>query len=209
MPNQQQQQQQQQQNNNTNVQKQQNSSTKLNNSNNLATTPNGTVPSLAAARKQNNRDKEKERSEREQLVLWRHPILTLTYCFYELMIFVQDIRKKYFTKPFYIIEVSYRIHIFIHRLIENKYLIAVVFVLIGVLSAFYHVPGEHQMYYGVIRKNLWFCVYWLGLGVLSSVGLGTGLHTFLLYLGPHIASVTLAAYECNSLNFPEPPYPDE
>ncbi|XP_073429079.1 vacuole membrane protein 1 isoform X2 [Dendrobates tinctorius] len=27
--------------------------------------------------------------------------------------------------------------------------------------------------------------------------------------GPHIASVTLAAYECNSVNFPEPPYPDE
>lgn len=46
-------------------------------------------------------------------------------------------------------------------------------------------------------------------GILSSVGLGTGLHTFLLYLGPHIAQVTLAAYECESLNFPEPPYPDE
>lgn len=54
-----------------------------------------------------------------------------------------------------------------------------------------------------------WCLYWLGLGVLSSVGLGTGLHTFLLYLGPHIATVTLAAYECGSLNFPEPPYPDE
>lgn len=54
-----------------------------------------------------------------------------------------------------------------------------------------------------------WCLYWLGLGVLSSVGLGTGLHTFLLYLGPHIASVTLAAYECGSLNFPEPPYPDQ
>ena len=46
------------------------------------------------------------------------------------------------------------------------------------------------------------------MGVLSSVGLGTGLHTFLLYLGPHIASVTMAAYECGSTDFPEPPYPD-
>lgn len=26
--------------------------------------------------------------------------------------------------------------------------------------------------------------------------------------GPHIASVTMAAYECNSLDFPEPPYPE-
>ncbi|KAL3068330.1 hypothetical protein niasHT_030621 [Heterodera trifolii] len=58
------------------------------------------------------------------------------------------------------------------------------------------------------KKFLW-CFYWLGLGVLSSIGLGTGLHTFLLYLGPHIARVTLAAFECNSLDFPEPPYPDD
>ncbi|KAM6906932.1 vacuole membrane protein 1-like [Xenentodon cancila] len=58
------------------------------------------------------------------------------------------------------------------------------------------------------KKTLW-CAYWVGLGVLSSVGLGTGLHTFLLYLGPHIASVTLAAYECDSVEFPEPPYPDQ
>jgi len=48
----------------------------------------------------------------------------------------------------------------------------------------------------------------VGLGILSSVGLGTGLHTFLLYLGPHIAAVTLAAYECQSTDFPQPPYPD-
>ena len=59
------------------------------------------------------------------------------------------------------------------------------------------------------EKRLLWCLYWVGLGVLSSVGLGTGLHTFLLYLGPHIAAVTLAAYECESLDFPEPPYPDE
>ncbi|XP_070699248.1 vacuole membrane protein 1-like isoform X2 [Pempheris klunzingeri] len=58
------------------------------------------------------------------------------------------------------------------------------------------------------KKTLW-CAYWVGLGILSSVGLGTGLHTFLLYLGPHIASVTLAAYECGSVDFPEPPYPDQ
>ena len=60
-----------------------------------------------------------------------------------------------------------------------------------------------------VEKKLLTCAYWLGLGILSSVGLGTGLHTFILYLGPHIASVTLAAYECGTLSFPEPPYPDE
>ena len=34
---------------------------------------------------------------------------------------------------------------------------------------------------------------WLVLGIMSSVGLGTGLHTFMLYLGPHIIRVTLLA----------------
>ena len=72
----------------------------------------------------------------------------------------------------------------------------------------YHCPGPHQIFMQMIEKQTLWCLYWLGLGVLSSVGLGTGLHTFLLYLGPHIAAVTLAAYECGTLNFPSPPYPD-
>jgi membrane protein YqaA with SNARE-associated domain len=42
-----------------------------------------------------------------------------------------------------------------------------------------------------------FALWWLLLGVASSIGLGTGLHTFVLYLGPHIAKVTMVAYECN------------
>lgn len=32
---------------------------------------------------------------------------------------------------------------------------------------------------------------------------------FITLQGPHIAKVTLAAWECRSLDFPEPPYPDE
>jgi hypothetical protein len=39
-------------------------------------------------------------------------------------------------------------------------------------------------------------LYWVALGIASSIGLGTGLHTFVLYLGPHIAKVTMAANEC-------------
>jgi hypothetical protein len=43
--------------------------------------------------------------------------------------------------------------------------------------------------------------WWLLMGVVSSVGLGTGLHTFILFLGPFIAQNTITAYNCNSLNF--------
>lgn len=44
---------------------------------------------------------------------------------------------------------------------------------------------------------LFFAGWWVGLGVASSIGLGTGLHTFMLYLGPHIAGMTIAANTCN------------
>ena len=33
-----------------------------------------------------------------------------------------------------------------------------------------------------VEKTLLWWGYWVGLGILSSVGLGTGPHTFLLYL---------------------------
>jgi len=41
--------------------------------------------------------------------------------------------------------------------------------------------------------------YWIILGIASSIGLGTGLHTFVLYLGPWIAKVTLVAEECKAI----------
>lgn len=94
-------------------------------------------------------------------------------------------------------------------LLRQRGLLAVLIVLGLVFSVIYKIDGPHQQIIELVHRNTWFFVYWLGLGVLSSVGLGTGLHTFLLYLGPHIASVTLAGYECNSLEFPQPPYPDE
>ena len=45
-------------------------------------------------------------------------------------------------------------------------------------------------------------MWWVTLGILSSVGLGTGLHTFVLYTGPYIAMVTLAVTECDTMNVP-------
>lgn len=81
--------------------------------------------------------------------------------------------------------------------------------LVALFTLMLHLEGSHLPYVQHLYKKILWCLYWCGLGILSSVGLGTGLHTFILYLGPHIASVTLAAYECNSLDFPEPPYPDE
>lgn len=99
--------------------------------------------------------------------------------------------------------------LFSYRLIQRKTWLLTFLILASFIAILYQIPGPHQIVVEFLKNNTWFVVYWTGLGILSSVGLGTGLHTFLLYLGPHIASVTLAAYECNSLNFPTPPYPDE
>jgi len=63
------------------------------------------------------------------------------------------------------------------------------------------IPGQHQIYVRRVTDFIQFGGWWVGLGVLSSIGLGTGLHTFVLYLGPHIALVTMAAQTCGTLNF--------
>ncbi|XP_016952025.1 vacuole membrane protein 1 [Drosophila biarmipes] len=156
--------------------------------------PAATAAAAAAtsgkAQKKNQKDKqrERERAERSQLVLWRHPLQTTKYCGLELAALLRTWSA---------------------RLLQQRLLLAALIVLGIVFSVIYKIDGPHQLAIEFVRRNTWFFVYWLGLGVLSSVGLGTGLHTFLLYLGPHIASVTLAAYECNSLRFPQPPYPDD
>lgn len=43
-------------------------------------------------------------------------------------------------------------------------------------------PPPALQYVQYMEKKILWCAYWVGLGILSSVGLGTGLHTFLLYL---------------------------
>ncbi|PRP82560.1 hypothetical protein PROFUN_04865 [Planoprotostelium fungivorum] len=93
-----------------------------------------------------------------------------------------------------------------------------VFLIISTFLISLRVPGAHQPYVSVIFDEIYIHGWWLLLGVLSSVGLGTGLHTFVLYLGPFIAKVTLAAHACNSVEFstmgpnsflcPENPNPD-
>lgn len=90
----------------------------------------------------------------------------------------------------------------------KKSLLVTVFLCL-VLTALHNTPSQYQETLHVWEDYLAWCGWWVGLGILSSVGLGTGLHTFLLYLGPHIAAVTMAAYECGSLEFPAPPYPAE
>lgn len=49
------------------------------------------------------------------------------------------------------------------------------------------------------NRILLFVGFWIGLGVLSSIGLGTGLHTFVLYLGPKVLKFVVASHECGAI----------
>jgi hypothetical protein len=45
----------------------------------------------------------------------------------------------------------------------------------------------HDTLYNLLMHNLW----WFGLGVASSIGLGSGLHTFVLFTGPYVAKTAI------------------
>ncbi|XP_053663485.1 vacuole membrane protein 1 [Anopheles marshallii] len=133
-------------------------------------------------------DNKKMAKEIKSLVLWKSPMKTLKYAS---------------------LEILFHFKTNVNRLLHQRTLLMAILIILCTTAVAIFTPGHHQKLIESTKTKGFFIAYWLGLGILSSVGLGTGLHTFLLYLGPHIASVTLAAYECSSLNFPEPPYPNE
>ncbi|CAN4091347.1 unnamed protein product [Withania somnifera] len=66
--------------------------------------------------------------------------------------------------------------------------------------------GPHVKHVEEVLKFLQFGLWWVALGVASSIGLGSGLHTFVLYLGPHIALFTLKAMKCGRVDLKMAPY---
>lgn len=122
------------------------------------------------------------------LVIWRNPLTVMKYSLCEVVVQVVEGTQA---------------------LVKYKVALTLVSLVTTLLLVCHYTPGSHQPTLVTLEKYLLWCTWWVGLGVLSSVGLGTGLHTFLLYLGPHIAAVTLAAYECGTTDFPSPPYPDQ
>lgn len=63
------------------------------------------------------------------------------------------------------------------------------------------IPGQHTEYLNIFEFWIEYIVWWVGLGILSSVGLGSGLQSGVLFLFPHIIKVSLAAQTCKSLDF--------
>lgn len=68
------------------------------------------------------------------------------------------------------------------------------------------IDGPHEKHLEELCKYFWFVSWWVALGVASSIGLGSGLHTFVLYLGPHIALFTIKAMQCGRIDLKSAPY---
>lgn len=80
----------------------------------------------------------------------------------------------------------------------RKYYLYIILGLLIILGPNY-VNGPHQEYVKKVKEVGYFILYWIVLGIASSIGLGTGLHTFVLYLGPWIAKVTMVANDCKAI----------
>ncbi|KMT04946.1 hypothetical protein BVRB_7g171120 [Beta vulgaris subsp. vulgaris] len=74
----------------------------------------------------------------------------------------------------------------------------------GVLLA--TIEGSHGKHAEEVLRYIQFVLWWTALGVASSIGLGSGLHTFVLYLGPHIALFTIKAMQCGRVDLKSAPY---
>ena len=73
--------------------------------------------------------------------------------------------------------------------------------LVVLVSLAASITGPHTPFITDARITTEFVVWWLGLGVLSSIGLGTGMHSGLLFLFPHILKVCRSAEACDGVGF--------
>lgn len=78
------------------------------------------------------------------------------------------------------------------------------FFVLPILLAWYvldNVPGSHSELINDAEFAVEYTVWWVGLGILSSIGLGSGLQSGVLFLFPHVIKVCLAAQTCKTLDF--------
>lgn len=126
---------------------------------------------------------EKHRMELENLTLTTQPFRT-----FKLFIFASA---------------SYVKHSILYVLTKGVWsaILTILFLAIGLLLV---VPHEKHVQEFLTYSK--FVLWWVALGVASSIGLGSGLHTFVLYLGPHIAFFTIKAVQCGRVDLKTAPY---
>ncbi|KAF9980166.1 Vacuolar membrane protease [Mortierella antarctica] len=119
-------------------------------------------------------------TERQEISLYTSPLTVLSFFFLYLL---------------------HEFRMLLVWIVSQQYLLVILPVVCAILYVVYQTDGAHQPILEHAESGMIWYGYWILLGIASSVGLGTGLHTFILFLGPHIAEVTLAAYKCGNTDF--------
>ncbi|KAF5810200.1 hypothetical protein HanXRQr2_Chr04g0166651 [Helianthus annuus] len=130
--------------------------------------------------------RQKHKHELEKLTLTSQPFKTLK--FFTLAI-LQHVNRS-------------AVYIVTHGFLLMLLIVAVM----GVGALLVTDDGPHTKHVEVLVEYLRFGLWWMALGVASSIGLGSGLHTFVLYLGPHIAFFTMKAMQCGRVDIKSAPY---
>ncbi|XP_058778503.1 vacuole membrane protein KMS1 [Vicia villosa] len=129
---------------------------------------------------------EKHKMELENLTLTTQPFKTLKY---STLAVIQYIKKT-----------------MLYLLAKGGWLL-LFSVLVGTLGVVLMTQGcLHEKHLEEFLEYFRFGLWWVALGVASSIGLGSGLHTFVLYLGPHIALFTIKAMQCGRVDLKSAPY---
>uniref|UniRef100_A0A7C9ACS1 Vacuole membrane protein KMS1 n=1 Tax=Opuntia streptacantha TaxID=393608 RepID=A0A7C9ACS1_OPUST len=130
--------------------------------------------------------REKHQQELENLTLTSQPCRTLKFFIFAINDYVKQSLAYLLAKGGWLLVLSTLI------------------VTCGVLLA--TIEGSHEKHVQEFLQYLQFGLWWIALGVASSIGLGSGLHTFVLYLGPHIALFTIKAMQCGRVDLKSAPY---
>ena len=84
-----------------------------------------------------------------------------------------------------------------------RYLTPTLFLLLPLLAVYASLKflGVSDDSIREVEYNAEFILWWVGLGILSSIGFGSGMHSGLLFLFPHVLKICLAAERCGNLEF--------
>ncbi|SCP05904.1 conserved Plasmodium protein, unknown function [Plasmodium ovale] len=122
-------------------------------------------------------DKKKELYlKRKSLNLYYHPVKTIKLFFLELKNIILNVYEK------------------------NKKYNKIILVAISVILLLFKIRHKYE-YLNNLIIYVEVITWWLSLGILSSIGLGCGMHSGVLFLFPHIYFICSTSEYCNSLNF--------
>ncbi|KAH7665654.1 Vacuole membrane protein VMP1 protein [Dioscorea alata] len=116
------------------------------------------------------------------------------------------------TQPFRTLQLfifSTLIHLkrsFLYVLMKGSRFMLLSMLIVGFSVLFMTTNGSREKHSQEFLNYFRFVLWWVALGVASSIGLGSGLHTFVLYLGPHIAFFTIKAMKCGRVDLKFAPY---